>query len=109
VVASAGVRNTHNHPLREVIKVFEAKLANSAAHTYVAYHFDKVKKAKVEGWEQYATGKAIFTTIVTLDRFGNYTWSNQSAALTSTTAGLLIELAPHPVPAADASADAAST
>jgi beta-lactamase superfamily II metal-dependent hydrolase len=110
VIASAGPRNSHNHPLREVIEVFEGKLATVKSHSYVAYQFSKKKASKVEGWDQFPTTDAIFTTIVTLDKKGNYTWSNQSATLTGTKAGMMIELAEPAAqsdPAAEPAADAA--
>jgi beta-lactamase superfamily II metal-dependent hydrolase len=96
IVSSAGPRNSHNHPLKEVIEVFEGHLATVTGHTYVAYVFNKTKSKKVDGWSQFSTNDAIYTTVVTLDAFGNFTTQNQQVTLPTTAfAGMTVEIAPY--------------
>lgn len=117
IVSSAGPRNSHNHPLKEVIEVFEGHLSKVKSHTYVAYVFNKKKNKKVDGWSQFSSTDAIYTTVVTLDSKGNVTTQNQQVTLpTSVFAGMTVEIAPYlisvpkprnePVPVAAAAAAA---
>lgn len=53
-VASAGPRNTHRHPVEEVLNVFEAKLVAAPSHGYCSYVFSRGKGATSEGWTNYS-------------------------------------------------------
>lgn len=86
VVASAGIRNNHNHPIKEVIDVFDPTLrTNTEEQDYVAYVFDKKKAKKAEGWEEFSTYKGIATTVRTImgkDTYGNLYYSILDSAAT---------------------------
>ena len=86
VVASAGPRNNHAHPVKEVIDVFVPTLSTSYSRNYVAYVFDKKKSKKVEGWEQFSTTKGIRTTVFQIEGtvlYGNLFYNiRDSTALT---------------------------
>jgi beta-lactamase superfamily II metal-dependent hydrolase len=74
IVASAGPYNTHNHPIYEVMQVFNGSLATSSSRTYVAYVFDRKKSKKVDGWDQFTTTKGIRTTVKQIE--GSVDWGN---------------------------------
>lgn len=77
VVASAGPRNTHNHPMEEVLQVFESTLGTAGAHGYVAYEFKAA-----EWWNYGDVKKDLYCTVRTLHG-GDYTWGDVSIQLTA--------------------------
>ncbi len=46
VFASAGLLNTHGHPVKELLDIFDGTLAAFGKHTYVAFEFDAKSVAK---------------------------------------------------------------
>ncbi|HZN15994.1 MAG TPA: hypothetical protein VFB78_17130 [Acidimicrobiales bacterium] len=63
VGASAGIRNTHCHPVAEVLAIFNAYVRSKDSHNYVAWEFDSYKSTKHEGWYTYKTEDEVFTTV----------------------------------------------
>jgi beta-lactamase superfamily II metal-dependent hydrolase len=75
VVASAGPFNTHNHPILEVMDIFDNKnIATVGKHTFVAYVFDRKKSKKSDGWDQFETTKGLQTTVNQIE--GSTLWGN---------------------------------
>jgi hypothetical protein len=74
VMASAGPRNTHCHPVYEVLVVFKGNLLSVPSHYYVAYIFDQDKATKHDGWFQFTATDALHTTVLQIGStvlFGN--------------------------------------
>nr|WSX48655.1 MBL fold metallo-hydrolase [Streptomyces sp. NBC_00974] len=65
VGASAGPWNSDNHPVKEVIEVFEGTTGTAAAHTYVAFVFFQ-KKTTVQ-WDTISIARGVDTTIRALN------------------------------------------
>jgi len=64
VVASAGLNNSFNHPLEEVISVFWPWIIETDSHSYRAYVFDRRKGSKTsKGWTNFRTTDAAECTI----------------------------------------------
>lgn len=75
VVASAGIKNSHCHPLQEVLQIFDKSLSASPTHTYVAYVFDMKKTNKNQGWKQFDSLKSLRTTCYQINgtvMYGNW-------------------------------------
>lgn len=97
VVASAGIRNNHNHPIKEVLDVFTTVRTNSYSQNYVAYVFDKKKSKKVEGWEEFSTKKGIATTVRTITgtaTYGNLFYNIRDSAVAGARPEVKIEFEP---------------
>jgi hypothetical protein len=90
VVASAGPKNHHRHPVEEVLNVFEGNLVAAGSHGYNSYVFKRGGDGvSSEGWTNFINiKKAEHCTVhkYALDT-GNYTYGNLSVDLT--TPGLL--------------------
>ena len=67
IAASAGPRNSHNHPVKEVLDVFDGSLEAMKSHPYVAWVFNKKKSHKSQGWAQFTSLKAVETTVKQID------------------------------------------
>ncbi|HWG24170.1 hypothetical protein [Actinospica sp.] len=63
VVASAGPKNSHRHPVREVLNVFDDWLITIDKHGYNAYVFDRNGGTTSKGWTNYETTNAKSCTI----------------------------------------------
>lgn len=81
VLASAGPRNTHCHPVEEVIVVFEGNVLKIADHDYVSYVYDRPKSTKHDGWQQWNTKNATHTTVQQID--GTILWGHLEVRLTA--------------------------
>lgn len=67
VVASAGPKNSHRHPVEEVLNVFEDWLIKIDKHGYNAYVFDRNGETTSKGWTNYTTTNAESSTIQKYD------------------------------------------
>lgn len=83
VVASAGPKNSHRHPVEEVLNVFEDWLVTIGKHDYNAYVFDRRGGTTSKGWTNYTTTKAESCTVqeYNLDT-GQYWYGNIEIPLT---------------------------
>lgn len=83
IYASAGMRNTHGHPVKEVLDVFNASLAATDTDTeYVAFVFDNKSVARRSRFDNFKEKVAKRTTILRMsDDRSQYWWTNIEVTL----------------------------
>jgi hypothetical protein len=83
VLASAGPRNSHRHPVEEVINVFEGNLVKADSHRYTAWVFDRKGGTRSEGWINFKNvTKAEHSTVTQVDfDNGSFWWGDLSVDL----------------------------
>jgi beta-lactamase superfamily II metal-dependent hydrolase len=87
VLASAGPRNSHNHPVEEVFWVFGPWLITMPSHDYTSYLFTSWHQIS-NGWVTWTTSVAESSTVQRLN-FNQGTWVAGNLEVSITGPGLL--------------------
>jgi len=86
IFASAGVRNTHGHPVKEVLDLFDKHLYEpSKAKKYVAYVFGNKSVQRRQRFANFAEKLLKQTLITQLNTDGTWNWQNINITLGGTT------------------------
>jgi beta-lactamase superfamily II metal-dependent hydrolase len=88
VLASAGPKNSHHHPIEEVFWIFGSGLIEIPSHDYTSYLFANWHGQIGEGWVTWTTTAATSSTVRRLN-FGAGTWVAGDLEVSITGPGLL--------------------